>query len=408
MAGADSRGDRTGSRADGTDSSADARDRRYVGARLTVLLTSAVAVLSVLTGIVKISQVGGFGPLAPYVPVAARETVGFTGALTGFLMLGSALGLRRRLRAAWYSTVVLLPLTAIQGLVQTSVYSFPLVGLSVLSLPTILLSRRYFDRRVALSTAQRAAATALASVMAYGTVGTYALRDQFRDVGTLTDAFYYTLVTASTVGCGDITPRPESELATLFAMSVLVAGTASFAATLGTLLGPLIEARLARALGRMTQSQLDLLEDHVLVLGYGELTDPILDEFIEASVPVVVLTDDGDRAAELAQRDVDVLTEDPSDEDALERAGLADARAVVVATNDDAEDALSVLTARQLRPDVRIVAAATDRENVHKLRRAGADTVISPTVLGGHMLVQSALDREDVEAVAHRILGEEE
>jgi voltage-gated potassium channel len=56
---------------------------------------------------------------------------------------------------------------------------------------------------------------------------------------------------------------------------------------------------------------------------------------------------------------------------------------------------------------VRIVAAATDRENVHKLRRAGADTVISPTVLGGHMLVQSALEREDVEAVAHRILGDE-
>jgi voltage-gated potassium channel len=408
MAGTDSRDDGTGFRAHGTDSRADGRDRRYVGARLTVLLTSAVAVLSVLTGIVKISQVGGFGPLAAYVPVAARETVGFTGALTGFLMLGSALGLRRRLRAAWYSTVVLLPLTAIQGVVQTTVYSLPLVALSLLSLPTILLSRRYFDRRVELSTAQRAAATALASVMAYGTVGTYALRDQFRDVGTLTDAFYYTLVTASTVGYGDITPRPESELATLFAMSVLVAGTASFAATLGTLLGPLIEARLARALGRMTQSQLDLLEDHVLVLGYGELTDPILDEFIEASVPVVVLTDDGDRAAELAQRDVDVLTEDPSDEDALERAGLADARAVVVATNDDAEDALSVLTARQLRPDVRIVAAATDRENVHKLRRAGADTVISPTVLGGHMLVQSALDREDVEAVAHRILGEEE
>jgi len=390
----------------GTDAGSDDRDRRYVGAKVTVLLTSAVAILSVLTGIVKISQVTVLGPLAPYIPVEARDAVGFTGALTGFLMLGSALGLRRRLRAAWYSTVVLLPLTAVQGLVQTSVYSLPLVALSLLSLPSVLLSRRYFDREVSLSTAQRAAAAALASVLAYGTVGTYALRDQFRDVGTLTDAFYFTLVTASTVGYGDITPIPDSELATLFAMSVLVAGTASFAATLGTLLGPLIEARLARALGRMTQTQLDLLEDHVLVLGYGELTDPILDEFIESAIPVVVLTEDGDRAAELGQRDVNVLTDDPSDEDALERAGLADARAVVVATEDDAEDALSVLTARQLRPDVRIVAAATDRENVHKLRRAGADTVISPTVIGGHMLVQSALEREDMEAVANRILGE--
>ncbi|MFT4891741.1 MAG: voltage-gated potassium channel, partial [Halobacteriales archaeon] len=168
----------------GTDAGGDDRDRRYVGARVTVLLTSAVAILSVLTGIVKISQVTVLGPLAPYIPVEARDAVGFTGALTGFLMLGSALGLRRRLRAAWYSTVVLLPLTAIQGLVQTSVYSLPLVGLSLLSLPSVLFSRRYFDRQVSLSTAQRAAATALASVLAYGTVGTYALRDQFRDVGT--------------------------------------------------------------------------------------------------------------------------------------------------------------------------------------------------------------------------------
>ena len=103
----------------------------------------------------------------------------------------------------------------------------------------------------------------------------------------------------------------------------------------------------------------------------------------------------------------DTATDDPSDEAPLERVGIHDAKAVVAATNDDAQDALSILTARALNPDINIVAAATDRENVEKLRRAGADTVISPAVIGGHLLVQSALGREGMENVANHLLDVE-
>jgi len=77
---------------------------------------------------------------------------------------------------------------------------------------------------------------------------------------------------------------------------------------------------------------------------------------------------------------------------------------VLVATNDDAQDALAILTARQLNPDVRIIAAATARENVEKPRRAGADVVIPPTI-GGHLLVESALGDADTERLAAHIVG---
>ena len=235
----------------------------------------------------------------------------------------------------------------------------------------------------------------------YGTVGTWALREEFTNVETLTDAFYYTLVTASTVGYGDVTPA--SERATLYGMSVVVIGTASFAIALGSLLGPAIEKRFSEVLGNMTDAQLDLLEDHVVVLGFGDLTEPILDELVDEA-EFVVVTPDQETAARLQQRDIPVLTDDPSDEAPLERAGIHEARAVVAATNDDAQDALGILTARALNPEVNIVAAATDRENVEKLRRAGADTVISPAVIGGHLLVQSALGREGMEHVADHLL----
>jgi voltage-gated potassium channel len=378
--------------------------REWLSARATILLPTLVAVLSFVTGVANITSPIS-GVLGTAIPESLQLAAGFTGALTGFTLLVSVAGLRKRLRAAWYLTVVLLPVSALQGVVQSSPLSAPLVVLSLVSLPTLLVNRYRFDREFDLSTAQLAAGAALLGAQVYGTVGTWALREEFNGVSTLTDAFYYTLVTASTVGYGDVTPATDR--ATLFGMSVVLLGTASFAIALGTLLGPAIEKRLSEALGNMTDAQLDLLENHVVVLGYGDLTEPILEELAGATAFVVV-TPDQEKAARLQQRDIAVLTDDPSDEAPLERAGIHDASAVVAATNDDAQDALSILTARAMNSDLNIVAAATDRENVEKLRRAGADTVISPAVIGGHLLVQSALGREGMESVADHLLEVED
>jgi voltage-gated potassium channel len=377
-------------------------------ARAAVTLVGIVAVLSVGTGIVNIGSTSVSGPLAPYVPDLLRQTVGFTGALTGFLMLASAAGLRRRLRAAWYSTLVLLPVTALQGLLQSSIASLPLVALSAVSLVTLLFNRRVFERELDLTATQVAALAAIIGAQVYGTVGTYVLREEFTNVDSLTDAFYYTLVTASTVGYGDVTPVPGSDRATLFAMSVLIVGTASFAVALGTLLTPAIEARLANALGNMSDSQLDLLDDHVIVLGVGDLTAPIVEEIARTGQQFVVIVENPERAQWLRDRGYEVLTADPTEDEPLQRAGIERARALVAATEDDAQDALSILAARELNPGLRIVASATERENIKKLKRAGANEVISPASIGGELVVKSALGQEGMETVADRIIAASE
>jgi voltage-gated potassium channel len=374
----------------------------YLGAQGAVVLAFAVATLSVVTGVANIGSTGVGGPLARYIPRMVSQTAGFTGALTGFLMLAGALALRRGYRVGWVATVVLLPVTAAQGLLQTNAAAAPLVVLSALALPVLLANRRRFDREFDPSPVQLAAGAALVGAQAYGTVGAYALRDEFVGIDTLTDAFYFTIVTGSTVGYGDITPRTES--ARLFGVSVLLVSVASFAVALGVLLTPAIEARFARALGRMTDTDLDRLHDHVLVLGYGDLTESVLGELGDASFLVVAPA--GDRVRDLREREVDVLPGDPSDEGTLRRAGVDRARAVVVATEDDAEDALAILTARQLSPEVRIVAAATNRANVAKLKRAGADTVVSPATIGGRLLVRSALGDHTTEAEVEELADE--
>jgi voltage-gated potassium channel len=141
----------------------------------------------------------------------------------------------------------------------------------------------------------------------------------------------------------------------------------------------------------MSDRNYELREDHVLILGWGELTAAILEE-LSADADFVLVTDDQERIPVLSDQGIDVLSGNPSDEAPLRAAGIEHAKTVLVATEDDGEDALAVLTARELNPDVRIVAAATNRENVHKLERAGADSVISPIALGAKMLVESSFE----------------
>lgn len=377
--------------------------REWVTVRAAVLLTFVVAVLSIVVGLLHIAGFGVEGPLSQYIPVAVRRTVGFTGTITGFTMLGAAYALKRGYRIGWRATAVLLPLTAIQGLLQVSVVSLPLLIASLLCAPALVLNRGRFTRTFRPTPTQLAAATALTTALAYGTVGSYALREEFEGLDSIVDAFYYTVVTASTVGYGDVTPA--SDLGRMFGLSVLLLNVAAFAVALGVLLTPAIEAQLSKALGRMTEKQFDLLDDHVLVLGYGDLTEPILEELADRT-PYAIITTNETHARELDERNVPVMTADPSDEAPLRKAQIESARAVLTATNHDAQDALAILTARQLNPDVRIIAAATQRENGDKLRRAGADVVISPTVIGGHLLVESALGDTDTEAVAATLSGE--
>lgn len=371
---------------------------------VAVFLTAVVGVLSVVTGVASLSYQPYVTPLAEYVPDTVRTVVSLTGAFTGFAMLLNAWGLSRRLRVAWYTSLALLPITALQGVAQSNVLSVPLVVLSLAALPTVLANRSRFSRRLTLNQGQWAAVGALVSALLYGTVGSYALRDGYANIRTPLDAFYYTIITVSTVGYGDAVPT--TQLARTFAVSFVVVGTAAFAFSLATLITPAIEARLSKALGRMTELQLESLEEHVVVLGYNESTEPIVAELRERT-DFVVLTPDAEVASKLRERGDVVINANPSNEDALARARVGAASAVVAATTDDARDALAVLTARQMNSDVRVVSLAADEENVKKLQRAGADTVISPASIVGDLLVESALTDEDTEEVVNEMMEEE-
>lgn len=368
--------------------------REFTGTSTTVLLVGAVAVLAFVTGLSHLSQgTPTFsGPLAPLVPVGAGVVVPFGGVLLAFVLSVLAVGLGRRVWIAWYGTIVALPLAALLVLVTAEPTDVLLFVLSLGTLPLVIRNRAAFDRSLDLSPFQIAAIVTFVAGQLYGTLGAYALRTQYKGLETWVDAFYYVIVTATTVGYGDATPATQE--AKLFTLSAIIVVTGTLAVASGSLVVPAIESRLA-AFGTMTASELALLEDHVLVLGYGDLTEPLLDE-LEATTDVVIITPDSDTASAFEGTDVNVLAADPTDESALRDARIETASGVVAATDDDAQDTLAVLAARQANPEVRIVAAASNHRHVGKLESVGADEVLSPSVIVGQRLSRSV--RGDADA----------
>lgn len=364
----------------------------FSGAKTSVLLVGAVAVVAFVTGLSDLSggAVALDGPLAGLVP-GAGGLMRLYAVFFAFLLGPLALGLRRRLKIAWYGTLVALSLVALLPLLTADATDLLLLLAALVALPHVVRNRGRFDQAVDLSAFQAAALAAFLGVQLYGTVGAYAMRGAFTGVNSLTDAFYYIVVTGTTVGYGDVTPT--TDVTKLFALSVIVLGTISFTVASGSLLIPALESRISSAFGNMSASELSLLEDHVLVLGHGDITAPLLDE-LDGETDLVVVTEDTDAASSLRERELNVLTADPTDAESLRDARIDAAEGVVVATADDARDVLAVLAARQENPDVRVVAAATDRKHVEKLEGVGADRVISPTIIGGQLLGRSVLDED--------------
>lgn len=364
----------------------------YSGPAEAVAATLGVAALAFLTGLAHLTGHGAEaqGLLAQYAPSGFEELLGLSDVVFGFLLLGVTAGLHYRFRLCYRVALALLPTLVLLSTVALHTVDVPLALASVAVLAVLVRNREAFDRLVHPSTVQVGASVAIVAVLVYGTVGTFALRDQFTGIRTLVDAFYFVVVSGI---AGDGGAEPVSVRAKVFTLSVLVVGTASFTAALGAVVVPVVESRLADAIGPMTPSKHELLDDHVVVLGAGALLDPVLAE-LEGWRHVAVLASDPDAVSQLDDRDVTVIVGDPTDEDALRDAAVGRAAAAVAASDDDARDALAILAAREHDPDLPVVAAAADPANAGRLEAAGAGTVVSPTTIGGQLVGRAVRGEE--------------
>jgi voltage-gated potassium channel len=149
-------------------------------------------------------------------------------------------------------------------------------------------------------------------------------------------------------------------------------------------LGHLLAARRAR---RMT----DRLSDHYIICGFGRVGRQVARDLRAANARYVIIDADPANREHVHGVGVRFIVSTPSEEEALRDAGIARARAVVACVDSDAENIFIALTARELRPDIAIVARAALGESESKLRRAGADRVVSPYKSSGTEMARLAL-----------------
>jgi voltage-gated potassium channel len=217
----------------------------------------------------------------------------------------------------------------------------------------------------------------------------YLDRDGYRDVNSdglsLLDAVYYSTVSLSTTGYGDITPASSS--ARLVNVLLITPLRVLFLIVLvGTTLEVLTER--SRQMFRI-QRWRSRVRDHVVVVGYGTKGRSAVSSLIGEGTPAErIVVVDTDHAALRSASSIGLVTVAGSGTraDVLRIAGVPSAKSVIVATARDDTAVLVTLTARELGPSAQVVAAVREAENVHLLRQSGADSVVVSSETAGRML----------------------
>jgi voltage-gated potassium channel len=222
-------------------------------------------------------------------------------------------------------------------------------------------------------------------------------RDAYRDGNdpplyavNMVDSFYYTTVTLSTTGYGDIAPVAE-HARIINAFVITPARIAFLVLLIGTTLEVL--ASQGRELFRVARWR-KKMSAHVVVIGYGTKGRAAVDTLVNNGTDreSIVVVDPGAEALQEAHADgLAVVTGDATRQDVLRRAGVEDASQVIITTNRDDSNVLATLTVRQLNPDVWIVAAVREQENVALMRQSGANSVITSSDAVGRLLGLSSL-----------------
>jgi voltage-gated potassium channel len=226
----------------------------------------------------------------------------------------------------------------------------------------------------------RYALIALAAAVVFGTVGFHLVEGW-----SLADSLYVTVQTLTTVGYGDL--PPHSATGRGFAVLVMLIGVGGVALAVSTIVQSVVEWELVSTFGqRRLSKRMSKLRNHYIICGSGRVGSHLVRDLVSANESFVVIEKDQQQAAEFSQRGVSVLVGDATLEESLRAVGVEHARGLAACLPDDADNVYVVLTARDLNPNLRIVARAAEEQAEAKLLRAGANHVVAPTIIGGHRM----------------------
>jgi voltage-gated potassium channel len=213
----------------------------------------------------------------------------------------------------------------------------------------------------------------------------------------LRDCIYMTVITVTTVGYGEVLPGMDTvEYARGFTIVLLLFGTGTIVFFASTITAFIIEGDLKNALfANKLKKRMKKMKDHVIVCGAGSTGRNVIEELIATGVPVIAIDTREAELREIADRhpkaNFTYIAGDATDDDIIIQTNLPEARGLVAALSSDKDNLYLTVSARQTNPGARIIARCAELSHVEKIKRAGADAVVSPNFIGGMRMVSELL-----------------
>ncbi|MCL4365177.1 MAG: NAD-binding protein [Candidatus Marsarchaeota archaeon] len=235
-------------------------------------------------------------------------------------------------------------------------------------------------------------AMALAIVLAYGIGGSYYLghRGGFNvPVTSLTNAVYFTLVTISTIGYGDI--YPVSESAKIFVMVLIVVGIGVFLSTVVAIAGDFMTTRIETISGRMTAFEKRSLSHHIILVGSNTTNLYLAEKLSEKNEKFIIVTNDSDNAEHLKRLGFRAYVVDSTSEVEMKELSPEKAKAIVIDLKDSSRSIYALLVAKEVAGDAKIVIIAPTKSAEHHIRRlsGGKALVINPADIAASAINES-------------------
>lgn len=214
------------------------------------------------------------------------------------------------------------------------------------------------------------------------------------------DGFYMTFITITTIGFSELTNLTREGRVLTMILFVMGIGVISYIASQTTQL--IFESEIFKK--RAMKKQLQKMDQHYIIAGYGRIGHRIAEVLKEADIPIVVI-DDRESSIERIKDDRLLYVEgDAQDETVLQEAGIKRAKGLICTLSRDQDNVFTTLIGRELNPDIFILVRTNQHQNTKKILRAGANKVISPYEIGADRMANVIL-RPHVDQFMDRILG---
>ncbi|WP_406536034.1 NAD-binding protein [Methanobrevibacter sp.] len=214
----------------------------------------------------------------------------------------------------------------------------------------------------------------------YGIVGSYIIMGL-----NIIDSIYYAVITMATVGYGDYTPH--TGIQKIFATTLALAGVVLLAYVFNILLTNFQEKMSEYSKGARKMKAIDDMDDYYILCGFGRVGKVVFEELTQRNQNVIIIDKDEDICESIEESEsVVVIQEDATEGDLITKLAGDKCNSVIMSIGDDVSNLYIVLTIREKNPDVWIVSRASKIENISRLRKAGADKIVSPEIIGGQDL----------------------